>query len=300
MKEYMDQEKLKVVRDRKGFIAALDQSGGSTAKTLEKYGISEDRYHTEEEMFNLIHEMRKRVFTSQVFTSEKILGSILFYKTMESVVEGEYTADYLWNKKNIVSFLKVDKGLAEENQKVKVMKEIPDLEDQLKEARAKHVFGTKMRSVILGANREGIKEVVKQQFAFAKRICDNGLVPIIEPEVDIHIPDKQEAEQILKEEISEVLKTWNQEDFIMFKFTIPTVANLYEDFYVYPCVVRIVALSGGYETDEACRLLKQNHRMIASFSRALLQNLSDQQTEEEFDAELQKAINEIYEASVED
>lgn len=298
MKEYMDQKKLEVVKNRKGFIAALDQSGGSTAKTLEKYGVPKDSYSTEEEMFELIHEMRKRVFTSNVFTSEKILGSILFYKTMESKVNDKYTSDYLWEDKNIVSFLKVDKGLEEEVNQAKVMKPIPDLEDQLAVARERHVFGTKMRSVILGANREGIKEVVRQQFEFAKVICDNGLVPIIEPEVDINIPDKKEAEAILKEEIKNVLDTWNQDDLIMFKFTIPTEANLYEDLYDYSCVVRIVALSGGYETDEACRLLKQNNRMIASFSRALLQNLFAYQTPEEFDNELKNAIDEIYEASI--
>ncbi|MBQ8131484.1 MAG: fructose bisphosphate aldolase [Bacilli bacterium] len=294
----MDQKKLEVVKNRKGFIAALDQSGGSTAKTLEKYGVPKDSYSTEEEMFELIHEMRKRVFTSNVFTSEKILGSILFYKTMESKVNDKYTSDYLWEDKNIVSFLKVDKGLEEEVNQAKVMKPIPDLEDQLAVARERHVFGTKMRSVILGANREGIKEVVRQQFEFAKVICDNGLVPIIEPEVDINIPDKKEAEAILKEEIKNVLDTWNQDDLIMFKFTIPTEANLYEDLYDYSCVVRIVALSGGYETDEACRLLKQNNRMIASFSRALLQNLFAYQTPEEFDNELKNAIDEIYEASI--
>ena len=298
MKDYMDQKKLEVVKSRKGFIAALDQSGGSTAKTLEKYGIPKDSYSTEDEMFELIHQMRKRVFTSKVFTSEKILGSILFYKTMESQVDGKYTADYLWENKNIVSFLKVDKGLADEENQVKVMKTIPDLEDQLAVARERHVFGTKMRSVILGANREGIKAIVKQQFEFAKVICDNGLVPIIEPEVDINIPDKKEAEAILKEEIKAVLDKWNQEDLIMFKFTIPTEANLYEDLYDYPCLVRIVALSGGYETDEACRLLKQNNRMIASFSRALLQNLFAYQSDEEFDNELKNAIDEIYDASL--
>ena len=298
MKEYMDQEKLKIVKERKGFIAALDQSGGSTAKTLERYGIKSDEYQTEEEMFELIHQMRKRVFTSSVFNKDKILGTILFYKTMESKVEEEYTSDYLWNKKQIVSFLKVDKGLQEEQDNVKLMKEIPDLEDQLKVARDRHVFGTKMRSVILGANREGIKKIVAQQFEFAKVICDNGLVPIIEPEVDINIPDKEEAEAILKEEIDNVLKTWNQEDLIMFKFTIPTKENLYEDLYNNSCVVRIVALSGGYEMEEACQLLKKNNRMIASFSRALLQDLNAHQTEEEFDEKLKNAIDTIYEASI--
>lgn len=296
--EYMDLEKLNVVKNRNGFIAALDQSGGSTAKTLEKYGISSSQYNSEEEMFNLIHEMRKRVFTSPVFTSEKILGSILFYKTMESSVDGLSTAEYLWKKKNIVSFLKVDKGLMDEADNVKLMKEIPDLGEQLKVAREKGVFGTKMRSVIYGANREGIQKVVKQQFEFAKIICDNGLVPIIEPEVDINISDKAQAEAILKEEIINALNTWNSNDLIMFKFTIPSVANLYEDLYRFSAVVRIVALSGGYETDEACHLLKQNNRMIASFSRALLQNLSANQTEDEFNHELSSVIDKIYEASI--
>ena len=294
----MDKEKLNVVKERKGFIAALDQSGGSTAKTLEKYGISSDKYSNEDEMFELIHEMRKRVFTSPVFTSDKILGSILFYKTMNSKVNDKYTADYLWEDKKIVSFLKVDKGLCEEKNNVKLMKDIPDLVDQLTLAKERHVFGTKMRSVIYGANREGIKEIVKQQFEFAKIICDNGLVPIIEPEVDINIKDKEEAEDILKEEIVKVLNNWNKEDLIMFKFTIPTKANLYLDLYNYECVVRIVALSGGYETDEACKLLKQNTNMIASFSRALLQDLFEYQTEDEFNKELENAINKIYDASI--
>lgn len=294
----MDKEKLNVVKERKGFIAALDQSGGSTAKTLEKYGISSDKYSNEDEMFELIHEMRKRVFTSPVFTSDKILGSILFYKTMNSKVNDKYTADYLWEDKKIVSFLKVDKGLCEEKNNVKLMKDIPDLVEQLTLAKERHVFGTKMRSVIYGANREGIKEIVKQQFEFAKIICDNGLVPIIEPEVDINIPDKEEAEDILKEEIVKVLNNWNKEDLIMFKFTIPTKANLYLDLYNYECVVRIVALSGGYETDKACKLLKQNTNMIASFSRALLQDLFEYQTEDEFNKELENAINKIYDASI--
>ena len=294
----MDIDKLNVVKNRLGFIAALDQSGGSTAKTLERYGIKEDSYSTEEEMFSLIHEMRKRVFTSPVFTSEKILGSILFYKTMESKVGDKYTADYLWDDKRIVSFLKVDKGLLDEANQVKLMKEIPDLNEQLEEAKNKHIFGTKMRSVILGANREGIKEIVKQQFMFAKIICDAGLVPIIEPEVDINISDKEEAEAILKEEIINTLNTWNKNDLIMFKFTIPTKANLYLDLYDYTCLVRIVALSGGYTLDDAVKLLKQNDRMIASFSRALLQNLNYNQSDEEFDNELNSAIDVIYEASI--
>ena len=298
MKDYMDLEKLNIVKNRKGFIAALDQSGGSTPKALENYGIMPDEYNGEEEMFDLVHKMRTRILTSPSFTSEHILGSILFYKTMESKVNGKYTADYLWEDKNIISFLKVDKGLADEEDNVKVMKEIPDLEEQLEEARNKHVFGTKMRSVIYGANREGIEKVVKQQFEFAKVICDNGLVPIIEPEVDINISDKEEAEEILKEVIVEQLNNWNKDDLIMFKFTIPTKENLYEDLYNNSCVVRIVALSGGYEMNEACQLLKKNNRMIASFSRALLQDLNANQTEEEFNNKLSTAINKIYEASI--
>ena len=298
MKDYMDQEKLKIVRERDGFIAALDQSGGSSGKTLAKYGISEDKYQNEEEMFNLIHEMRKRVFTSPVFTSEKILGSILFYKTMESKVEDKYTADYLWENKSIVAFLKVDKGLEEEENGVKLMKPIPDLEEQLKEAREKHVFGTKMRSVILKADQKGIHEIVKQQFEFAKTICKNGLVPIIEPEVDINAPDKEEAEAILLEEIKATLNTWKPEDLIMFKFTIPTEANLYEELYDYNCVVRIVALSGGYDNDTACELLSKNTHMIASFSRALLEDLRADQSDEEFNEKLSSAIDKIYKASI--
>ena len=298
MKDYMDLEKLDVVKNRKGFIAALDQSGGSTPKALADYGIKEDEYNGEEEMFDLVHKMRTRILTSPSFTSEHILGSILFYKTMESKVKGKYTADYLWEDKNIVSFLKVDKGLADEQDNVKVMKDIPDLEEQLEEARKKHVFGTKMRSVIYGANREGIEKVVKQQFEFAKIICDNGLVPIIEPEVDINIPDKEEAEDILKEVVVEQLNNWNKEDLIMFKFTIPTKDNLYLDLYNYECVVRVVALSGGYTTDKACELLKKNNKMIASFSRALAQNIYAYQSDEEFDKVLLDSIKQIYDASI--
>ena len=249
-------------------------------------------------MFNLIHEMRKRVFTSKAFTNEHILGAILFEKTMLSKVNGEYTADYLWNEKQIVSFLKVDKGLAEEKNGVKLMKEIPNLAEELKEANEKHVFGTKMRSVIYEANEEGIRDIVKQQFEFAKIICDAGLVPIIEPEVDINSAEKEKCEEILKAEIKKQLDAWNKEDKIMFKFTIPTVANHYLDLYDYECVVRIVALSGGYDIEKAVELLAKNNRMIASFSRALLQDLNVHQTPEEFDAKLNDVIVKIYNASI--
>ena len=298
MKDYLNQEKLNLMKNGKGFIAALDQSGGSSAKTLLKYGVDSSMYQNDEEMFELIHDMRKRVFTSPVFTNEKIIGSILFYKTMESKVEDKYTSEYLWENKKILSFLKVDKGLMEEEKQVKLMKDIPDLEEQLSIARTRDVFGTKMRSVILGANREGIRKVVNQQFEFAKIICENGLVPIIEPEVDIHIEDKEEAEKILKEEIKTQLDNWDSNMYIMFKFTIPTIDNFYEDLYDYSCVVRIVALSGGYEIDDACEKLSHNHRMIASFSRALLESLRYQQSDEEFNKELEIAIDKIYQASI--
>lgn len=294
----MDNKKLEVVKTRTGFIAALDQSGGSSAKTLEKYGIKKDEYQTEEEMFDLIHQMRTRVITSDVFNDNHILGTILFYKTMMGKIEGEYSADYLWNKKNIVSFLKVDKGLEEEENGVKLMKPIPDLEKQLDEANVKHVFGTKMRSVIYEANEKGIEDIVNQQFEFAKVICNKGLVPIIEPEVDINSKDKEKCEEILHEKIKEKLNNWKLEDKIMFKFTIPTKANLYEDLYNYKAVIRVVALSGGYDIDKACELLSKNNKMIASFSRALLEKLNVNQTKEEFDRELDNAITKIYNASI--
>ena len=294
----MNNEMYEIMKNKLGFIAALDQSGGSSSKTLKAYGIEESEYNSEEEMFNLIHEMRKRVFTSKSFTNEHIIGAILFEKTMLSKVNDEFTADYLWNEKKIVSFLKVDKGLAEETNGVKLMKEIPNLAEELQEAREKNVFGTKMRSVIYEANEEGIKAVVAQQFEFAKIICDAGLVPIIEPEVDIHAPEKEKCEEILKAEVKAQLDKWNQNDKIMFKFTIPTVANHYLDLYDYECVVRIVALSGGYDIEEAVSLHAQNIKMIACVSRALLQNLNVHQTQEEFDEKLNDVIVKIYNASI--
>ncbi len=294
----MNKEMLEIIKDKRGFIAALDQSGGSSSKTLKSYGILENEYSTEEEMFDLIHEMRKRVFTSKAFTNEHIIGAILFERTMLSKVNDEYTADYLWNEKKIVSFLKVDKGLQDEANGVKLMKPIPELANELKEANEKHVFGTKMRSVIYEPNEDGIKAVVKQQFEFAKIICDAGLVPIIEPEVDINAPEKEKCEEILKAEVKKQLDSWNENDKIMFKFTIPTVANHYLDLYDYACVVRIVALSGGYDVDKAVELLSKNNRMIASFSRALLQDLNVHQSQDEFDAKLNDVIVKIYNASI--
>ncbi|MBR3255436.1 MAG: fructose bisphosphate aldolase [Clostridia bacterium] len=294
----MNEKMLEIMKNGKGFIAALDQSGGSSSKTLAAYGIKETEYSTEEEMFNLIHEMRKRVFTSKSFTNNHILGAILFEKTMLSKIGDEYTANYLWNKKGIVSFLKVDKGLQDEQNGVKLMKDIPNLEEELQEANESNVFGTKMRSVIYEPNREGIKAIVKQQFEFAKIICEHDLVPIIEPEVDINAPEKEQCEEILKEEIINQLNNWDNSLKIMFKFTIPSKENLYLDLYNFDCVVRIVALSGGYDIDTACEKLAKNNKMIASFSRALLQDLNVNQTQEQFDALLNDVIVKIYNSSI--
>lgn len=294
----MNEKMFEIMKNKPGFIAALDQSGGSSSKTLKNYGIEESEYSSEEEMFNLIHEMRKRVFTSKAFTNDHIIGAILFEKTMLSKVNGQFTADYLWNEKQIVSFLKVDKGLAEQANGVKLMKEIPELDEELKEANEKNIFGTKMRSVIYEPNEEGIKAIVKQQFELAEIICNAGLVPIIEPEVDINAPEKEKCEEILKNEIKKQLDSWDESKKIMFKFTIPTRANHYLDLYDYSCVVRIVALSGGYDIEEAVELLAKNNKMIASFSRALLQDLNVHQTQEEFDQKLNDVIIKIYNASI--
>ena len=294
----MNTEKLEIMKNKNGFIAALDQSGGSSGKTLKTYGILETEYHSDEEMFDLIHEMRKRVFTSKAFTNDHIIGAILFERTMNSKVDGVYTADYLWNEKHILSFLKVDKGLQDEANGVKLMKDIPGLVDTLKLANERNIFGTKMRSVIYEANEKGIEDIVNQQFDFAKTICDNGLVPIIEPEVDIHSAEKEKCEEILKREVKKHLDSWDKNDKLMFKFTIPSKENLYLNLYDYEAVVRIVALSGGYDVKTACEKLSKNHRMIASFSRALLQNLNVHQTQEEFDKALRDAIEEIYKASI--
>lgn len=294
----MNEKMLEIMKNGKGFIAALDQSGGSSSKTLAAYGIKETEYSTEEEMFDLIHEMRKRVFTSKAFTKDHILGAILFEKTMLSKIGDEYTANYLWNEKGILSFLKVDKGLQDEQKGVKLMKDIPNLEEELQEANNSNVFGTKMRSVVYEPNRDGIKAIVKQQFEFAKIICEHDLVPIIEPEVDINAPEKELCEEILKEEIINQLNNWDNSLKIMFKFTIPTKENLYLDLYNYECVVRIVALSGGYDIDTACEKLAKNDRMIASFSRALLQDLNVNQSQDEFDKILNDVIVKIYNASI--
>lgn len=290
---------LEQMRHGQGFIAALDQSGGSTPKALNAYGIDESAYSNEDEMFALVHQMRSRIITSPAFTSEHILGAILFEKTMQSQIDGKYTAEYLWQEKHIVPFLKVDKGLAERNNGVQLMKPFDEaLRVELDEANQHGVFGTKMRSVIYEPNEQGINAVIDQQFAIAKVICDAGLVPIIEPEVDIHSVDKAECEEMMKTAIIKHLDSWDENDNIMFKFTVPTKANLYESLYDYPMVVRVVALSGGYSVDEACAKLSENHNMPASFSRALLQNLRAQQSDDEFNQALATAIDQIYRASI--
>ena len=294
----MDNEKLNQIQRGKGFIAALDQSGGSTPKALANYGIPESAYSSDEEMFELVHQMRTRVITSPAFNSNRIIGTILFEKTMESNINGKPTADYLWQDKHIVSFLKVDDGLQPKQNGVQMMKQIPELTDRLAAAKRHGIFGTKMRSVIYEPDTAGIKEIVDQQFTSAKQICANKLVPIIEPEVSIGAINKAECEDLLKSEIQKQLQDWDNNNKIMFKFTIPDIDNLYLDLYDSPAVIRIVALSGGYSINDACARLARNHNMPASFSRALLQNLQVQQTDDEFNTTLANTIEQIYSASI--
>jgi len=282
----------------KGFIAALDQSGGSTPKALAQYGIQESSFSNEDEMYTLVHEMRTRIIKSPAFDSEYILGAILFENTMDRKIDGQWTADYLWEKKNIVPFLKVDKGLADLANGVQLMKPISNLDELLTHAVEKNVFGTKMRSVIKEANTTGIREVVEQQFAVGLQIFEKGLVPIIEPEVDIYSADKEKSEVILKEEIKKQLSLLDKNVKVMLKLSIPTVNDFYKELMSDPHVVRVVALSGGYGQDEANHKLSQNHGLIASFSRALSEGLFADQSEEEFDAKIGKTIKEIYEASI--
>ncbi len=292
----MNQEKLNIMKNKEGFIAALDQSGGSSAKTLKKYGILESDYNTDEEMFDLIHEMRTRVMTSKSFTNEKILGVILFEETMNRKILNKLTSDYLWEDKQILSFLKIDKGLEEEQNGVQLMKDIPNLTELLKKAHDLGIFGTKMRSVIHSYNETGIKKIVKQQFDLAKIIYNNGLIPIIEPEVSIDSKDKEKCEELLKKE---VLRYLDEIDFeVIFKFTIPTIDNYYSDIIENKKVIRVVALSGGYKREDACLKLSRNHNMIASFSRALLENLKVSDTDQEFDSKLAESIDKIYKASI--
>ncbi|HLQ70329.1 MAG TPA: fructose bisphosphate aldolase [Bacillota bacterium] len=294
----MQQSQLEKMKSGKGFIAALDQSGGSTPKALAAYGVMEDDYSNEDEMFERVHAMRTRIITSPAFNSDKILGAILFEHTMDNKIEGHYTADYLADEKGIVPFLKVDKGLADEENGVQMMKPMPELDAMLKRANERHIFGTKMRSVIKEANKQGIKDVVRQQFEVGKQIIAAGLVPIIEPEIDIHSPEKEKCEEILKADILDHLNQLGEDENVILKLTIPTVANTYKELIEHPRVVRVVALSGGYSRDDANEKLSKNDNMIASFSRALSQDLNVNQTEAEFDDALQKAVDSIYEASL--
>ncbi|AXH99554.1 fructose bisphosphate aldolase [Sporosarcina sp. PTS2304] len=294
----MDEKQLDKVKNGKGFIAALDQSGGSTPKALLAYGVLEDSYATEDEMFTLVHDMRTRIITSPAFNANHILGAILFEQTMDREIEGMYTADYLADKKGIVPFLKIDKGLAEEENGVQLMKPIHDLDELLQRAKERHIFGTKMRSVIKEPNEEGIRAIVDQQFEIGKQIIAAGLVPIIEPEVDITSADKEACEHLLKTEIQKHIDQLHDHENVMLKLTIPTQANLYKELIEHPRVIRVVALSGGYSTEVANDKLKANDGLIASFSRALSQDLNANQTDDEFNQALETAVQSIYEASI--
>lgn len=294
----MNQEQLNRMHFASGFIAALDQSGGSTPKALRLYGIEEDQYEGEEAMFDLIHQMRTRIITSPAFTSEHILAAILFEMTMDRQIEGQYTADYLWEKKGILPILKVDKGLAPLENGVQLMKPIPNLKELLERAQDRHIFGTKMRSVIKEANPAGIHAIVAQQFEIGLEIAKAGFVPILESEVDITIADKEKCELLLKAEIQQHLAKLTEDVRLMFKLSIPTVDGFYSDLMEDPHVVRVVALSGGYSRKEANEKLARNPGLIASFSRALTEGLKAQQTDEEFNTLLKSSIQSIYDASV--
>ena len=294
----MNSEQLERLRSAKGFIAALDQSGGSTPKALKLYGIAESEYSGDAQMFDLIHGMRSRMITSRVFNGDRVLGAILFEGTMDRDIEGRGSADYLWNVKKVVPFLKVDKGLADEANGAQIMKPMPDLDALLTRAVAKGIFGTKMRSVIKLADPVGIKAVVAQQFAVGRQILGHGLVPIIEPEVDIHSPNKAEAEKILRDELLAELNRQPADQPVMLKLTLPDTDDYYLDLVKHPSVLRVVALSGGYSRDDANTKLSHNHGVIASFSRALTEGLSAKQSDAEFDAALDAAIASIYAASL--
>ena len=290
-------QQLEKMKTHPGFIAALDQSGGSTPKALTSYGIKEGAWSNEEEMFAIVHEMRMRIITSPSFTGERILGAILFENTMDRAIEGQPSADYLWNVKRVVPFLKVDKGLAAEENGVHLMNPMPDLSALLAKAKAKRIFGTKMRSVINQADLAGIKNIVSQQFEAAEQIIAAGLIPIIEPEVDIHCPEKAKAEALLKAALLEKLNALLAGQMVMLKLTLPEQDNFYAECVRHPKVVRVVALSGGYTREECNRRLRRNHGVVASFSRALVEGLSAQQSPAEYNALLDASIQSIYEAS---
>ena len=290
-------QQLQKMKNNPGFIAALDQSGGSTPHALALYGIKDHSWTDDDEMFELVHQMRTRVITSQSFTGERIIGAILFEDTMDREIEGQPTADCLWNVKRVVPFLKVDKGLQAEKDGVQMMKPMPELASLLDKAGSKRIFGTKMRSVIKQANTGAIRDIVSQQFEVAGQIIAAGLVPIVEPEVDIHCPEKAKAEGLLKAAILEALNKLQSDQLLMLKLTLPEQEDLYAEFVKHPNVVRVVALSGGYAREEANDRLRKNHGIIASFSRALLAGLSVNQTDAEFNATLDASIQSIFEAS---
>ena len=290
-------EQLQKMKTQPGFIAALDQSGGSTPNALRAYGIKEGAWSNEDEMFAIVHQMRTRIMTSPAFNAERILGAILFENTTDRDIEGQPTADYLWNVKRVVPFLKVDKGLAAEKGGVQLMKPMPELSALLDKARAKRIFGTKMRSFIKQADAAGIKDIVAQQFEIARQIIAADLVPIVEPEVDIHCPGKAKAEELLKAAVHEELAGLPAGQLVMLKLTLPEKDDLYADFVGHPKVVRVVALSGGYTQKEGNERLRRNHGVVASFSRALVEGLSAQQSDAECDAQLDASIQRIFEAS---
>jgi fructose-bisphosphate aldolase class I len=293
----LNEQQLQKMKSHPGFIAALDQSGGSTPKALALYGIKEGAWSNEDEMFAIVHQMRTRMITSPSFTGERIIGAILFENTMDRDIKGQPTADYLWNVKRVVPFLKVDKGLEPEKNGVQLMKPIPALAGLLEKAKAKRIFGTKMRSFIRQAYEPGIKDIVKQQFELAAQIIAAGLVPIVEPEVDIHCPEKAKAEELLKTAIFEKLNQLPAGQLVMLKLTLPEQDNFYADFVKHPKVLRVVALSGGYSREEANNRLRRNHGIIASFSRALAEGLSAQQSDADFNVTLDQSIQSIFEAS---
>jgi len=293
----LNEQQLQKMKSHPGFIAALDQSGGSTPKALALYGIKEGAWSTEDEMFAIVHQMRTRMITSPSFTGERIIGAILFENTIDRDIDGQPTADYLWNLKRVVPFLKVDKGLEAEKDGVQLMKPMPALGSLLEKAKAKRVFGTKMRSFIKQASGAGIKDIVNQQFELAAQIIAAELMPIVEPEVDIHCPEKGKAEGLLREGILQKLNQLPAGQLVMLKLTLPEEDNFYADFVKHPKALRVVALSGGYSRDEANDRLRRNHGVIASFSRALAEGLSAQQSDAEFNAMLDKSIQSIFEAS---
>lgn len=289
---------LKKIEAENGFIAALDQSGGSTPKALKLYGVTEDQYSGDEEMFAKVHEMRTRIITSAAFTGERVLGAILFENTLDRDIHGKASSHYLWQEKNVVPFLKVDKGLEDESNGVQLMKAMPGLDTLLDKANSKDVFGTKMRSVVKTANADGVKAIVEQQFVVGKQIMAKGLVPILEPEVDINSPDKAAAELLLRGEILNQLDALPDTQSVMLKLTLPEVAGFYETLIAHPRVLKVVALSGGYSREEANRRLTDNKGMIASFSRALSEGLVAQLSDEEFESTLDTSIESIYQASI--